>query len=482
MSSIIEKDNPAVWEGVRRFATLPDWLDAATQPERFIESFARTVPEFASGALAIEECDVAHVRLKRDFWTGVYELTVVGPGEDERRVVALRGTIFPPERSESKGYRTGGPFGSDGWQGYLPDLNLKLEMRPPDAALPALPILTDPQQARELLERSIRPAAPRYHDLRIATCVPKIMRYSPGSRCTILYRLQYPAEFADRDWPTIVVAKTYKGGKGKHAYAGMRALWESEFARSGGVTLAEPLAFLPDLNVLVQGPIREEQTLQELIASALRAGTPEALDQLYGSLRQTAEGLAELHRSEVRFGAVRTWEDELAEVRSVVDDLASAIPWIAAAATPLLERLEATATKQPADSIMTVHGTFRPGQVLLHKADIGFIDFDSFCQAEPALDLALFLRRTKDIALGVLNEDASTEQAARAALLTQAEAVCEVFLSAYEARVPVSRQRVALWEALDLFTLVLHCWTKVKPERLNNSMLALERHLRGLEF
>jgi hypothetical protein len=481
MSTMIEKNNLVLWEGVRRFATLPDWLDAATQPERLVESLVRVVPEFASGAQTILECDIGHVRFKRDVWTGVYELTIAGADGAEPRVVALRGTILSPERVEAHDPQPSRPFGSDGWQAYLPDLNLKLEMRPPDAALPALPILTDSEQARELLERSIRLAAPRYQDLQIAASAPKIMRYSPGSRCTILYRLEYPAEFADRDWPAIVVAKTYKGGKGKHAYAGMRALWESEFAH-GGVTLAEPLAFLPDLNVLVQGPILEDQTLQELITAALRAGTAEALEQLYATLRQTAEGLAGLHCSEVRFGAVRTWEDELAEVRSVVDNLTSAIPWIAAAAAPLLERLEALAALQTADPIMTVHGTFRPGQVLLHNGDIGFIDFESFCQAEPALDLSLFLRRTKDIALSVLNDDAGTNQAGRAALLAQAEAICEVFLSAYEARVPVSRQRVALWEALDLFTLVLHCWTKVKPERLNNSMFALEHHLRGMEI
>ena len=115
--------------------------------------------------------------------------------------------------------------------------------------------------------------------------------------------------------------------------------------------------------------------------------------------------------------------------------------------------------------------------VLLYRGEIGFIDFDSFCQAEPALDLSLFLRRVKDIALGILNADEAASQQTQSALLTQAEAAIEVFLSEYESRVPVSRRRVALWEALDLFTLVLHCWTKVKPERLNNSMLALERHL-----
>jgi hypothetical protein len=42
---------------------------------------------------------------------------------------------------------------------------------------------------------------------------------------------------------------------------------------------------------------------------------------------------------------------------------------------------------------------------------------------------------------------------------------------------PVSRLRIALWEGLNLFTLVQHCWTKVKPVRLNANMLLLEHHL-----
>jgi hypothetical protein len=484
MSTVVEaqRQPAAVWNHLRHFAALPDWLLSATDPKQVAGAIAAAVPEFASGDLAIADCDIGHVRIKRDVWTGVYTLTMT----EGQRVVALRGTIFPPVQPapEIAPSETQRPFGADGWQCYLPELRLKLEPQPPDVALPSLPILTDPEQARALLERSIRAAGPDYHDLRIESCAPKIMRYTPGSRCTILYHLTYPPGLAaSHNWPDIVVAKTYKGGKGKHAYAGMRALWESPFRRAGGVTLAEPLAFLPDLNVLVQGPIREEQTLQELIESAMRAGTPEALDELYGFIRKAAAGLAGLHRSDVRFGAVRTWDDELAEVRSVVDDLASAIPALADAAAPLLAWLASRAATQPPDPIMTVHGTFRPGQVLIYRGDIGFIDFDSFCQAEPALDLSLFLRRTKDIGLSILNTDAdgkTADEQARAALLAQAEAICEVFLSEYEQHVPVSRQRIALWEALDLFTLVLHSWTKVKPERLDNAMLALERHLRGM--
>src|SRR5215472_9093217 len=100
MSTMTEQDNVALWEGVRRFAMLPGWLDEATQPDRFVESLRRAVPELASGDLAVEECDIGHVRLKRDVWTGIYELTAAGPGEGERRVVVLRGTIFPPPTAD----------------------------------------------------------------------------------------------------------------------------------------------------------------------------------------------------------------------------------------------------------------------------------------------------------------------------------------------------------------------------------------------
>ena len=192
--------------------------------------------------------------------------------------------------------------------------------------------------------------------------------------------------------------------------------------------------------------------------------------------------MAGLHRSEVRFSKVRTWKDELDEVCGIVDDLASAVPPLVAAAEPLLTRLEALATNQPADPTMPVHGTFRPAQVLIYQDEIGFIDFDSFRQAEPALDLSLFLRRTKDIGLSILNKDEegkAADEQARLALLAQTEAICEVFLSEYERHVPVSRQRIALWEALDLFTMALRSWIRVKPERLNNAMLMLERHLRS---
>jgi len=57
-------------------------------------------------------------------------------------------------------------------------------------------------------------------------------------------------------------------------------------------------------------------------------------------------------------------------------------------------------------------------------------------------------------------------------------AVSEKFLDEYErATKPVNRQRVALFEALELFILIQHAWTKIKVRELNDIMYVLEQFL-----
>jgi hypothetical protein len=474
-------DAPATW---RRFATLPAWLTAIDDPERVRRALLQAVPEFASGTLTLLDCDVHRVRMKDARWTAQYRLTVTGPGDDSRREVTLRGTLIAPGAPEPAPAADGAPFGAAGWQGWLPEVRLRLEPQPADAGLPALPHLTDPEEARVLLETSIRAAAPAYRDLRLQAVTPRVMRYNPGSRCTILYRLDYPPELAaGHDWPDIVVAKTYHRDKGRHAYAAMQALWESPLATGAVVTIAEPLGFLPEWNVLVQGPIREEQTLQDLIRTALRTGAADTQAELDGYLRQTAAGLAALHGSGVQARKSRAWEDERDEVREIAEELESAVPELAGATGPLLARLEARAATAPADPPGPAHGTFRPAQVLLNHGRIGFIDFDSFCEAEPALDVALFLEKIRDLGLSAAgggdDDEEPLDPALYPARLAQVERLCATFLDAYTAHRPISRERVALWETLYLLTLVLHCWTKVKPARLVHSMVLLDYHLRA---
>jgi aminoglycoside phosphotransferase (APT) family kinase protein len=164
------------------------------------------------------------------------------------------------------------------------------------------------------------------------------------------------------------------------------------------------------------------------------------------------------------------------------DQLAAVVPELAGAATPLLARLAAAAAAHPAEPLRPAHGSFRPAQVLLHQNRVGFIDFDGFGQAEPARDLALFLWNIKSVGLNTAaedDEDEPVDAAIHLDYLDQLDHLAAVFLTEYQAGAPRARPRLALWEALNLLTLVLEDWIKVQPGRLKNMIFLLERHLRA---
>jgi aminoglycoside phosphotransferase (APT) family kinase protein len=384
---------------------------------------------------------------------------------------------------------SGGAFGTAEWRGHLPDLGLDLRTDlEEEEEFEALPLLTDPQQARAFLEQSIRAGAPAYADLAIQACVPKVMRNKTG-RCTVRYRLEYAAGSSAR-WPTMIIAKTYSSDTGQNTYAAMRKLWDSPLARGDVVTIAEPLAYVPAHNVLVQGPVQGAGDLKDLLRAALRTSahadgsepSTGALEELHALTRKTAAGLVALHHSGARHGETLTWEDELAEIRGELAKLSASIPWFAGAVEPLLARLEAVNASAPAEATLPAHRSFRPQQVLIDNGKVGFIDFDGFCLAEPALDIALFRSTLKEIGINTSPAEKQKEfeypsEQARQARLSALDAICDAFLDEYARLAPISRQRVALWEALDLLTVVLRCWSKVKPHQLGNAALLLESQL-----
>ena len=89
------------------------------------------------------------------------------------------------------------------------------------------------------------------------------------------------------------------------------------------------------------------------------------------------------------------------------------------------------------------------------------------CQSEPANDLALFLSTVLSLGLTSSDFDDSSDGAisldenTRRARFETAMSLSDTFLREYERHCPVSRQRVALWAALDILMLVLHGWIKV---------------------
>jgi aminoglycoside phosphotransferase (APT) family kinase protein len=481
ISGIERETEHEVLAALRSFAELPAWLAQAMDPVRVRAELERHVPELATNAMRLVSCEPSRLRAKGDQWLARYELIVADAdhrARDAGRRVALVGVLEPPGRGSqepSAPAPVAVPFGHPDWVGWLPDLRLHLRTEISDDNLPALPLLTDPARARKLLEDSIGREA--YPGIRVAECVPEVVRYKPGSRCTLKYRLRYHA--SDRGWPEAVVVKTHQGDKGANAFGAMQALWATDLAAGDVVAIAQPLAYLPDPRVLVQAVIPGEVSLKEAIRSALFDSSGDALRELRARLRDTARGLAALHQCGVRYGRVHTWDDELAEVREVVARLAATVPDLAYAADPLLDRLRVLAGSCAPDQPGPAHHDFRPAQVLLRDDGIGFIDFDGFCTAEPALDLGRFRAKLRDIGVFAKGTEVATPTgAALAGRLALLDELCEVFLAHYQQFAPVSRPRVLLWEALDLLTAVLHTWTKVRSARVAPRLALLEHHVR----
>jgi aminoglycoside phosphotransferase (APT) family kinase protein len=201
-------------------------------------------------------------------------------------------------------------------------------------------------------------------------------------------------------------------------------------------------------------------------------------------MRKTGQGLAELHQSGIAVGQVVSWADELKEVEANLFPLCTVFSDLAPAAEPFLNRLKQLEAATTPDPFVPSHGTFRPVQVLLHKGDLGFIDFDSFCQSEPARDLSMFLTSMMNVSLAVpsfgegKNSDSGiADLAAWEARFEQVVSLREQFLHAYEHRQPISRQRVALWEALNLFYFIVSGWTKAKASEVPLLVRLLDRFL-----
>lgn len=486
-----------------------EWLTRVVDPQQVRAAIERHIPEFAQGALRLAHCQVKRLRLRdqQGYWTGTYLLDVAGGPNGAVETVAVLGKLYPPTFAEpayvahtNAEANKGGlaaPFGAQEWRCYLPELRLEMTMQPEERTLTSLDQLTDPVMARVLLEESIRHGSPTYADIEIAACHPRIMRYKPGSRCTVLYHLDYASNGADaHQWPPLVVAKTYRGEKGENAYRAMRELWDSPLGRSSTVAIAEPLAFLPAENVLVQGPIRQQQTLKELIREVIHntggGDSPSQRVRLDEALCKSAVGLAEMHQSGVTYGDLVTWEDELEDVLDQRERLSVPLAEFSTMGTPLLERLQTLASRFPADPAAPAHQSFRPAQVLLYGDEIGFIDFDGFCQAEPAMDVALFMTTIKNIGLNRTNkyvdevaiEDEDDEESddvdasVRDERMAQLDDLCARFLNTYRAHAPISAERILLWETLDLLSLIYGSWLKLKFARLDNCVYMLERHIR----
>jgi hypothetical protein len=273
------------------------------------------------------------------------------------------------------------------WPGILEDdeLGVTVQAFPADAGLPALADACSPAAAtpvRAALSHALAELGEGSEAIAAATVAP--VRYKPGDRCVLRYRLAL--EGGGR---SSVIGKVYADvDQAAEVYRLNEQLYDEQTAAGEEPLLPRPVGLLEDLGLM----LAEDLAAAAPIVGGTTLLRPDgSLVVPAGALEQAAVVLARLHTSSVRPAKTRAADTEAKRAAQRAERLAAFAPaeeaWIGDLQRRLANRLrtDAVAPSTPA------HGSFKAAQLVYRADDRVFLtDFDQLCLADPALDVGYF--------------------------------------------------------------------------------------------
>jgi Phosphotransferase enzyme family len=180
-----------------------------------------------------------------------------------------------------------------------------------------------------------------------------------------------------------IFAKLFRDHSGHHAYQVLSTLWSDGFGENSRYRVAQPLAFMPDLNLMLAraAPGRElasASTDEELVAGA----------------REAARWLKQLHRSPIRLGEPRYPWDVYHKLLHRVAKAAATRPDQVETLLEQADRLEDVARRLKLQ-LVQAHGQFRHIHVFMAEDAVTVIDLDRCRPGDPARDVGEYIHRMR---------------------------------------------------------------------------------------
>ncbi len=211
----------------------------------------------------------------------------------------------------------------------------------------------------------------------VEECAITPVRYRPGVRCVFRYDLRTTTGIHTFFGKLI-------GQGGEESMATIAALHAAHAAFPSMPRVLPPLAYWPELHMLVQAEVDGGAELNDL---AFDPAEDTANRERW--LRDAGARLAGLHGCAVA-GPTRTMADDLDELREYSAPIAAVDPALAERYAAALDRL-ATAGANGEPASVASHGAFRTDQFMIENGELVMIDLDGFCWANPARDLGNFM-------------------------------------------------------------------------------------------
>ena len=290
-------------------------------------------------------------------------------------------------------------------------IGLSVQAFPADNGLPALAASCDISlnSVFSAIEQAAR-AQLQDENWTLMQVVAEPVRYKPGNRCVIRYRLTLNR--GEEQKHLTIFGKVYADPQQARTVQELQQrLYDEQVSKLGstlaGLTSSTPLLPRPlgivdeiglTLNEAVQPTSANETMLTgtRAIQPHLERGKGGVISSITipeEELRLTAVALARLHTSAVRpaSGSPRTGAKEAKRARERAGLIAAHNPAQAETTRRLAQELASRLEVLEPDSYRPAHGGFKSSQLLFHSHQVFVVDFDGFCMADAALDVGYFL-------------------------------------------------------------------------------------------
>jgi len=265
---------------------------------------------------------------------------------------------------------------------------------PVDPQLPHLDTVMTPA-GHPPLAAALESAAREVHDVPPDRPLTRIgaepVRYKPGDRCVIRYRLRFgdagSAEGANSDVRTCtLVAKLYRERGEAQAATDLLARLHT---RAGLAWTARPLGVAPELPLALTEDLDSPTAPARSGLDVVHPGSDAAVEVV----RRAAGALADLHTSGLDTGGLtrRTGADEAGKAAKRATLLEQYVPELTPVVRQVTGELRTTLAGLPGDTVRPGHGSYKPSQLLVRDGAVFVVDFDQVCLADPALDVGYFL-------------------------------------------------------------------------------------------
>ena len=318
-----------------------------------------------------------------------------------------------------------------------------------DRELPTVALALDPGEVSAEFKRGLPRLAGEQGKVKVKSIT--VTRHKPGRRCVIEYDVRVERPDAPRRKARLV-GKIRARRYGTEGFRMLEAVWNAGFHAhsSDGISVPEPIGVIPRFKMWLQRKIIGAEATTELLR---RDGALLA--------RRLAEAIHKLHTAEVPAKRSHTMADELRILHEHLPQVAEVKPELNRRIARLLRACDRLGAALPPPTTCGIHRDFYPAQVLVEQDRLFLLDFDLYCQGDPALDVGNFLGHHREMSLRQLGDSQ--------ALLDREHAMEERFV---ELAGPGTRPAVQAYATL---TLVRHVYLSTQfPERLPFTETLLE--------